>query len=441
MLEGIFNLIDPRTFEKAHARVFAIRCKQLFGETCFDETLSAVVKALRQQEAFSALEDTPALRTWMWSIKKLKSANQGRGDAVPMEALGHLTLDAPLGDRVIELLALQLVGIVAGQALKGGTTFSFRSEIAAPLEMYLDGVGLLKLGNSAGGSPFVVDVSESTLAVGVSNRVWVFDTRIAERQGELSFIPSVKATTLKGPLAELAHMNSSLSRPEFQPFPQMLGLQANMAWHKDISACCAHLDETELPNMQYILAQCKAIIGLVSMTEAIGSGSREEALGLVYLPAGAALLDLAECLLHECLHQLLFRLEEAAPLFDSSSDRAERYFSPWRTDARPLRMVLHGAFVFSGVATLQMLWFCHPPSDPRLMGDQVTAYRRLHESLTAVNTVKRHAILTTVGRKVVNAIEAQLRYVEGRLTPSAEASASVHSEIKAKRDAFPSYIT
>ena len=441
MLAGIFELIEPDVLNDASRRVFNIRCQRFFvNELTFDESLREAVGSLGSNGVLESLLDTPALREWMWTLRRLRASLRGPGESLPMDALGHLCIDRVYAGRVGELLVHQLVGIVAGQALQRGMSFKYEAKFASPRNLYLDGIGLLSFECAGLDSSFEIVVRDDTFIIRSDGSDSKFRIGRANQQGRLAFTPTLYTGGKYRRISELALLNPSLTQPAFQPFPQLLGMAANRAWLDDIDLCLERLIETELPCVEFVLSQCKAMVGIVSLTEVIGSGSREEALGLVYLPAGTNLLDLAECILHESLHQLLFRIEETTPLFDSQSDAAERYYSPWRTDPRSLRMVLHGAFVFSGVATLHQLWTESPPVDQRFHGRAEGAYCRFRESAMAIETVRRHAVLTPVGIKVVSSIENQLRHVSNRLVLPGEARAGIDESIQAKRDALPSFI-
>jgi len=58
--------------------------------------------------------------------------------------------------------------------------------------------------------------------------------------------------------------------------------------------------------------------------------------------------ELADGLIHEFYHNRLFFIEEIAPFFSDSADALENsgYYSPWRTDLRPLHGILHALYVY-----------------------------------------------------------------------------------------------
>ncbi len=109
-----------------------------------------------------------------------------------------------------------------------------------------------------------------------------------------------------------------------------------------------NVHEDLIPEMNKLI---KFLQVVYSQKDQHGSMSPQNILGTVYLPDIGDHTLIAECLVHESLHQYLTRIEHINPIFsDPISGTEELYYSPWRPEPRPLIMVLHGAFVFTGVA-------------------------------------------------------------------------------------------
>lgn len=58
---------------------------------------------------------------------------------------------------------------------------------------------------------------------------------------------------------------------------------------------------------------------------------------------------IAESMVHEFHHNRLFAIESAVPLVEDTEAGAALYYSPFRTDPRPIRGLLHGLYVFAAV--------------------------------------------------------------------------------------------
>jgi HEXXH motif-containing protein len=86
----------------------------------------------------------------------------------------------------------------------------------------------------------------------------------------------------------------------------------------------------------------------------VPSSSSNSVPGAIWITEDAEPSIIAEQLVHECTHALLFLCQESDPLLDPTSHGdgwdGPRVYSPWRDDPRPLAGLLHGAVVFTRVA-------------------------------------------------------------------------------------------
>lgn len=62
--------------------------------------------------------------------------------------------------------------------------------------------------------------------------------------------------------------------------------------------------------------------------------------------------DLADTLIHEFHHSLLYAIEEDSPFFEPGTEAVINYYSPWRSDVRDLHGILHAIYVHIAAA-----WF------------------------------------------------------------------------------------
>ena len=56
--------------------------------------------------------------------------------------------------------------------------------------------------------------------------------------------------------------------------------------------------------------------------------------------------DLADTLIHEFHHNLLYAIEEDSPFFEPGTEAVVDYYSPWRSDVRDLHGILHVVYVY-----------------------------------------------------------------------------------------------
>lgn len=374
--------------------------------------LDGQVRQLMDSGLLNALEDGPSLRAWMWSVGRLGQALRAGAASIPVDVLDHLRVDASHALRVQELLHWQLLGIVFGQAMCRGDALLIEVPLLAPERWVLDGIGVIELDVPPASSPCILQLTPQELLVRMPTTE--FRVRADVRDSSVHHRFDAFESVVAG--CHLAYRHDSLCRPFFQPLPLLVGRLENQRFVAQLRRCWSALVSGGQPGVSDLLSWCRSVIGLVSLSESIGSASREEAMGLVFLPAGTDDMNLAECLLHEALHQYLFRVEEAAELFADAHSKTSDFYSPWRTDGRPLRMVLHGAFVFAGVAALHLRWIDQPNGS--LKGSMQAAAQRVAESEFALRTVQNYASLTAVGQKVVRAVARQLEMCRQAIDPA-----------------------
>lgn len=115
---------------------------------------------------------------------------------------------------------------------------------------------------------------------------------------------------------------------------------------------------------------------------------------------------MGEVLVHEYRHNLLHILNDMDPLFEKGSPSGDKFYSPWRDDARPLTGILHALFTFLGV----VLYYA-----ALLKGDDLTSQnRRAASRRLAAHTVRlsiaadefEQAHLTEFGRGLFDGIRS-----------------------------------
>lgn len=435
MPQKLLQLVPPQVLHSAAQRTFRIRMRH-FLQKCIEGSalVSADVQSFVNAGGTELLDDSASLRAWMWSVGCLDRALRAGGASVPLDAIDHLRVDASYRHRVGELLFWQLLGIAAGQALRARRSFRFAVPHPPPERLQLDGVGRLTIAVERAPGDYVIDVEGQAFSILSNSGAFCVKvgTSLAFATRDFFFTPSHRIS----PTTCLAFDNDTLSRQFFQPLPLLVGEAGNAQFGEQLRRCWNAVKAIDIDGLNEALGLCDSLIGLVSLSDCIGSGSRVEALGLVFLPAGTDDVNLAECLVHESLHQLLFRIEESADVFAPESSQAEHFYSPWRTDGRSLRMVLHGAFVFSGVASLHIHWYQKPQQT--ITGSLETAIRRLEESAMALDTVRRHGVLSAVGKKVVSAVEAEIAHAQSFFDEAQ--FESVRREVRQRHNEFSTFI-
>ncbi|SHM99817.1 HEXXH motif domain-containing protein [Cryptosporangium aurantiacum] len=98
-------------------------------------------------------------------------------------------------------------------------------------------------------------------------------------------------------------------------------------------------------------------IGVTSLTPIAGadnaaelSATPRESIGAIALTEPATGRSLAEALVHEHQHSVLWALLDLIPVVDE--DASQRFYAPWRSDPRPARGLLHGIYAYLGLIDL-----------------------------------------------------------------------------------------
>lgn len=115
---------------------------------------------------------------------------------------------------------------------------------------------------------------------------------------------------------------------------------------------------------------------------------------------------LAESIVHEFRHNLLHQLERAYPIFEATSPKEARFYSPWRDDPRPLSGILHALFVFVDVCAIhagvldKRIGQAHDRAD-----SSVRLAANIRRIRIALDEFRTHACLTPFGRGFADGIE------------------------------------
>lgn len=130
-------------------------------------------------------------------------------------------------------------------------------------------------------------------------------------------------------------------------------------------------------------------------------------LGVMFLSGSYRFLPLCEAIVHEYHHHELYVLMATQDVLGEQTDK--RYYSPWRTDARPLSGLFHALHVFTGVSDFySRVMQARPPELETFEKDiryrRVLLYHQLRIGLAQVE----EAELPPLGRRIYKHIEEEL---------------------------------
>jgi hypothetical protein len=150
----------------------------------------------------------------------------------------------------------------------------------------------------------------------------------------------------------------------------------------------------------------KNILVIESQGESHGSMSPKSIMGSVFLPEIDDSILISECFIHECLHQYLYRLEHVSNFFENNDGLEEFYYSPWKDEPRPLIMVLHGAFVFTGVIMfyIELSKKDLPTKFINLFKERI--FYRYTQVNIAINVLKKNNKFTKFGNDIFEILES-----------------------------------
>jgi HEXXH motif-containing protein len=158
------------------------------------------------------------------------------------------------------------------------------------------------------------------------------------------------------------------------------------------------------------------------------SASTGEAFGSAIISQPADGASLTATLVHEFHHNLLGGLLHMVPLYDH--DPAERFYTLWREDPRPLAGVLSGIHAFFGVTAFWRALGRHETGSLARRAGFEFAYWR-GGTWRTLRALSGDPHLTEAGQRFLASIEAQLRpmldeAVPDRMDESAAAAAADH---------------
>ena len=375
--------------------------------------------------------DSSAVRAWINSLHELREYLIGELEVPNSCAIAHLQLDSGSSNRIPELLAWQVVGLFSAVGCN-----SINLSFPPPRQLVIGELGV-----------FILDAHSSNSIGG-----WALDLPVG-RNPELiqcqmngiiksSYGWHPHPTLQDARLPTIPWFDPSLTDPRFHDSPIVKGELFIENWISHLKIAYDELASYSEIASEITKKLVSTILPLVCGERSIGSASRQEALGLIFLPAVLDQDDqILECLLHETMHQYLFRIEECGSLFGKESPKEEDYFSPWRKDKRPLRMTLHGSFVFTAVADMYIKFpfrnKCEMISPAEA---QKRAYQRFLEARLALKVVKKYAVLSKFGSYVCTAIEADHRVIDEHISLSEKDKLQISLAVEKHSQKYANYL-
>jgi len=185
-----------------------------------------------------------------------------------------------------------------------------------------------------------------------------------------------------------------------------------------------------------VLRQLGDLIKVIAMKVPMSGGYSNVSLsdlpGAFVLSAVQEPYWIADSLIHEFFHNRLFFITEEEPIFadaepDQDADEPGEFYSPWRTDLRPLSGVIHALYVYTGVCKFWFsVWRSGETDGLRRAYVEDQALRWMYAIRIGTHQLRARAQFTEFGAKLFNEMEqeAESLWSAGQLlglTPSAPA--------------------
>jgi hypothetical protein len=422
----IYSLASTSDLETASSRKFstdfdwALKVFIQLADRYFDRSIIKLIERLGKQ-----VVDTTVCREWCQTIYEIRDFCNGTEPVPNSSFTSHLEIDRGDTSRIAELLFWQLYGALAtpGACIKS-------PEFQLPANIVLSGLGALEIKHLGS------DVKCTQLD-------WRGDVPIlmsGKNVLQTKWKPHIKLTGT-GLNCVIPLENPALTSARLQDFPIVGAKVYSEKWGFAVLEVAYEIKRYSADASNIVERFVSNVLALICGDHVIGSASRQEAFGLIFLPAILDRRDqLLECLLHEAMHQYLFRIEACARLFELTSPSDEVFYSPWRQDKRSLRMTLHGSFVFAAVADLYLWVANNPICGIEREQAQQCSYQRYRESSIALGVVRKYGVMTKIGVKVIDALCADLGDIGSRIELDTDKMAQVDRNINDHLNLYDEYL-
>lgn len=345
--------------------------------------------------------DTPKFRHWLAVARSMVRSRLQGLDPEP-QFIAHFVVDSLGASRLAQLHSLRGVELLVDDAIAERKKLTVDlDDVLAPIKFHIWGLGTLSPRDQRLGIHLQIDEEGS-----LSGRFGDMAFNAAELSDSTyvgDFVSDVHVTTDAG-TALLASNIQGLGDAYHSNAPVIRGAAALKEWAPVLERAVNILASLDKEVASDCLDLSKAICPLHCGGTSFGSSSPADVIGLVFLPGVVEHLDVMECLLHESLHQKLYHAEEGSPLFTDENGDEEIYYSPWRPDARPLRMLVHGAYVFTGVAQMWKAIAETSANDDQRDKTLFHVHYRSGQARRALDVVEKYGMPTAFGETVISII-------------------------------------
>ena len=272
--------------------------------------------------------DTPKVRHWCAVTREFLKAHRDGTEPDPCY-LSHFEMDGLERGRLTQLHTFKLLEAYAAARFVGddpGDVLECAGEIRLPVSIDLGLGGLVAptYQDRRGRWSLTLGAGEARFECGGAGR----STRSEPVEGRTVSLPS--SWRWEGP-AFMSHggrrthfpiRDRALCEPYAALAPIIVDQGVVEEWGRTLHEAFDYSLSLDPGRHATCMALLPEILPLYhGLGQAYASASNERVLGYGYLPGIRSPLDVAECFIHEAMHQKLFRLDQLIPLFESSSPR------------------------------------------------------------------------------------------------------------------------
>jgi len=391
-------------------------------------------------------KQNPALWVWFHTVRQLIKANQNQIPIPNWSVIHYLDLDDNAPERIGELMDYKLVESLLTLAIDLNKSLDIQLSTSPPTRFHISFLGLVDLTNYKGNFRLIYD-DEGQLEIQISNKTVFRANFFPHLQIDLgqtiafSFICQTSAGNVNIPTADPMLYSSYLSDA-----PVITGnsVEKIKDWcqklHLSQQILAAVIgDFNQIFQLTHTVLPAYSYLGQEGV-ETISSSSPEEAIGLSYLPYISSIVSLAECWLHEAMHQYLYQLEFLSPLLRPDIPETEKFYSPWRTDPRPISGVLHGAFVFTEVASFYQILVQKKNRFIESKEAALNAFFRAYQVHDALKVLEVNAQFTETGKTVFLDRLELIQSILTNLPLSSEEKSNIQHSVEKNRNNYPDYL-
>lgn len=349
-------------------------CSKFIEQAYLPSRFSDLLKEYRLPQSLCF---NPFYHAWIGKLRYLLTSNGFSADLNTINWNETFTfLDSPDYNRFSILIFLEFLALILLEDLESQNEKTYQVNTRINQQFYIP--GYLILGK---------DISVDTIVV--SSGAIYFDNAEIE-------LNLLKKEVSLGSFVIPLHSNLKF---QCKDLPSIIINDVDSIYFNSFLAALDLLDKFFLLDFDELNLFSKYFFPIYSNNDSFYSGNDDYHLGLIYLPNITNHVLIAECLIHELMHQKLNNVERIKEvILPCDPEKEGTYFSPWRDDPRPIRMVLHGLFVFTAIVEFWQNLIGSGVVEEKICKQNIEL--RIRQNLQAIEVLKAEASFDSIGELI-----------------------------------------